>query len=371
MRHLDGPPRAGRGRRHRRRPDPPPYRAGAGCHPHGGEDRLDEAAPARGARPPAPGISRCRSSLRLSAAARSSTTRSPRPPCSTGSRSAAMPTTCSELFDIDRDSLPEIDDATARAGALSRAGAELTGLPVGTPVAVGTGDDFANPIGAGVVAPGVVACNLGTAEVIGTVSDSLRIDGGGLVETHDFLGDRYLVGNPGWLAGGAVTWFLSTFGVATPAELSRLAAEAPPGCNGLTFLPALSGAMAPRWVAEARGAFYGLTASHGKAACARALLEGCAFAMRDRPRGARRVDHRHRLRSRAQRARRLGGAGTHRGHAGGGDRPRPGQQGEPRGGRRAGDRAGGGHGRSAHPGVPSIRPCISCWPWSAPATSIG
>ena len=39
--------------------------------------------------------------------------------------------------------------------------------------------------------------------------------------------------------------------------------------------------MAPRWEPQARGAFYGLTASHGKTACARALLEGCAFAMRD------------------------------------------------------------------------------------------
>ena len=42
-----------------------------------------------------------------------------------------------------------------------------------------------------------------------------------------------------------------------------------------------AGAMAPRWEPGARGAFYGLTAAHGKADCARALLEGCAFAMRD------------------------------------------------------------------------------------------
>ena len=186
-----------------------------------------------------------------------------------------------ELFEIDRKELPEIDDATATAGVLSRAGATLTGLRAGTPVAVGTGDDFANPIGAGVVAPGAVACNLGTAEVVGAVSNDLCIDGEGLVETHGFLGDRFLISNPGWLSGGAVTWFLSTFGVSTPAELSALAGQGPAGCNGLTFLPALSGAMAPRWEPQARGAFYGLTASHGKAACARALLEGCAFAMRD------------------------------------------------------------------------------------------
>jgi xylulokinase len=39
--------------------------------------------------------------------------------------------------------------------------------------------------------------------------------------------------------------------------------------------------MAPEWIASARGAFYGLTPSHGAPHLARALLEGLAFAMRD------------------------------------------------------------------------------------------
>ena len=39
--------------------------------------------------------------------------------------------------------------------------------------------------------------------------------------------------------------------------------------------------MAPEWVPEARGCFYGLSTSHGAAHLARAVLEGCAFAMRD------------------------------------------------------------------------------------------
>jgi xylulokinase len=39
--------------------------------------------------------------------------------------------------------------------------------------------------------------------------------------------------------------------------------------------------MTPRWVASARGTFYGMTTSHTKAHFARAVLEGTAFAMRD------------------------------------------------------------------------------------------
>jgi xylulokinase len=62
---------------------------------------------------------------------------------------------------------------------------------------------------------------------------------------------------------------------------STLAATAPAGCDGLTFIPALNGAMAPKWIAAARGSFIGLTPSHGRAHLARAVLEGTAFAMRD------------------------------------------------------------------------------------------
>jgi len=184
-------------------------------------------------------------------------------------------------FDIDAGKLPAIDEASAIAGTLTRAGADLTGLLQGMPLAVGTGDDFSAAIGAGVVVPGLVACNLGTAEVVGAISDTLRLDPDGMVETHGFLGDRYFVSNPGWLSGGAVTWFLSTFGVTSPAAMSELASSIAAGSDDLLFVPALSGAMAPRWIASARGAFYGLTAFHGTAACARAVLEGCAFAMRD------------------------------------------------------------------------------------------
>ncbi|HKF63838.1 MAG TPA: FGGY family carbohydrate kinase [Dongiaceae bacterium] len=185
------------------------------------------------------------------------------------------------LFGIAPEELPEIDASEALAGSLSAAGAELTGLPAGIPVAVGTGDDFSNTLGAGVVRPGRVIVSLGTAEVVGAVHDSAVIDKGALVETHGYAGHRFFIENPGWLSGGALAWLIRVLRLAGVEELNALAAQAPPGADGVAFLPALSGAMAPEWVAEARGSFYGLTAAHGPEHLARALLEGCAFAMRD------------------------------------------------------------------------------------------
>jgi xylulokinase len=46
-------------------------------------------------------------------------------------------------------------------------------------------------------------------------------------------------------------------------------------------VPALAGAMAPEWNARARAGWFGLTAAHGRAHLARALLEGNALALRD------------------------------------------------------------------------------------------
>ncbi len=186
-----------------------------------------------------------------------------------------------ELFELSADELPRIAEASDHAGGLHAQGAALTGLPAGTPVAVGTGDDFSNPLGAGLVEPGKLACALGTAEVVGALHDRPAIDQRGLVETHGYPGGRFFIENPGWLSGGALAWFVETFRLRDVQELDALAASAPAGCDGVTFLPALSGAMAPEWIASARGCFYGLSAAHGPGHLARAVLEGCAFAMRD------------------------------------------------------------------------------------------
>lgn len=183
-------------------------------------------------------------------------------------------------FELERAQLPRIDAAAAVAGRITAAGATRSGLPAGTPVCVGTGDDFATPLGAGIEAPGPVACVLGTAEVVGALHGVPAIDAQALVETHAYPGRQFFVENPGWLAGGSMAWLARLFD-ADFGALDRAAASAAAGSAGLTFVPALTGAMAPEWVPGARGVLHGLTPTHDREHVARAVMEGCAFAARD------------------------------------------------------------------------------------------
>ncbi|MDF2766182.1 MAG: xylulokinase, partial [Rhodospirillales bacterium] len=128
-----------------------------------------------------------------------------------------------DRFGIDASLLPELAEAQARAGGLTRAGAGLTGLPVGIPVAVGTGDDFSTPLGAGLIAPGTIQVAVGTGEVIGAIDDRPIIDEAGLVETNAYPGGRWFLKTPGWLSGGAVVWLTDLLGMQTVQDFDSAA----------------------------------------------------------------------------------------------------------------------------------------------------
>jgi xylulokinase len=193
-----------------------------------------------------------------------------------------------EAYDLEPALLPRIRPTCEVAGTLTDEGATLAGLPVGTRVAVGTGDDFSNPLGAGVVAPGSIICAIGTAEVVGALTRSPVLDtiaAEPMVETHVYpscnANKLFFVENPGWLSGGAIRWATRLLGLADDRALDALAASAPPGANGVTFVPALAGAMTPVWRPDLRGSLHDLTAAHDRSHIARAVLEGLAFACKD------------------------------------------------------------------------------------------
>jgi xylulokinase len=182
---------------------------------------------------------------------------------------------------LDPELLPPIRAAGEVIGTLRAQAAELLGLSTACEVVVGTGDEHAAAVGAGALGPGVVVDVTGTAEPVAVPSDVAVVDDEGLVETHAHAVEGVLlVENPGFVSGGSTRWLAQTLGV-EQAEVFTLAAEAPAGAAGVLFVPALSGAMAPRWNDAMRGVFAGLALNHGPAHLARAVLEGCTYALRD------------------------------------------------------------------------------------------
>jgi xylulokinase len=187
-----------------------------------------------------------------------------------------------EAADIDDERLGTIRPAAEVAGTLREAAADALGLTASTRVMVGTGDEHGAALGAGGIVPGIVIDITGTAEPVCVAARTPVIDDTGLVETHGHADPRvWLVENPGFVSGGSVSWFLATVGGRSAVALDGEAAATGPGADGITFLPTLSGATAPRWNDAARGVFAGLSLNHGRGQLFRSVLEGCTFALRD------------------------------------------------------------------------------------------
>lgn len=182
---------------------------------------------------------------------------------------------------LELERMPEIRPSGAVAGPLSRGVAGDLGLSTECEVIVGTGDEHAGSLAAGVVEPGLIADVTGTAEPVTTVAVEPVFDPLRLVETHAHaVPETLLIENPGFVSGGSTLWLAGVLRV-PQAELFALAERAPAGAGGVLFLPALSGATAPRWNDRMRGAFAGLAMGHDRPHLARAVLEGTAYALRD------------------------------------------------------------------------------------------
>ena len=194
-----------------------------------------------------------------------------------------------EAFEIPMDLLPPIYPATQVLGTVRSGFAELLGLSTSTKVILGSGDEHAASLGAGVIRPGLVCDIAGTAEPVCASSQNALFDQSGLIETHCHAHpDLWLLENPGFVSGANYRWFRDQFSqpeiaqnVDAYALLDQEAAAVSPGSDGLIMLPCLMGAMAPTWNAIARGTFIGFTLAHGHAHFSRAILEASAYALRD------------------------------------------------------------------------------------------
>ncbi len=166
---------------------------------------------------------------------------------------------------------------------MTQAAAAATGLRAGTPVVGGAGDQAANAVGVGAVVPGIGAMSVGTSGVVFVPTAGPAIEPEGRLHAfcHAVPGTWHLMGVT-LSAAGSLRWLRDELAPDRSwDELTALAAEVPPGSDGLVFLPYLSGERTPYPDPLARGAFVGLTVRHGLGHMVRAVLEGVAFSLRD------------------------------------------------------------------------------------------
>lgn len=179
--------------------------------------------------------------------------------------------------------LPPVLPSGAHCGDLTREGAALLGLPSGIPVYTGAMDQTAALLAAAAGRDGTVCETVGTAHVVAAATRRPRFDPARRVTIYRHaLDDTFLYLPIGNTAGMALKWFRREFGQPgeTYAALDALAAGVPAGCEGVTFLPFLSGCADPEPLPDATACLFGMRLSTGCAHAARAIMESTGYELR-------------------------------------------------------------------------------------------
>ncbi len=196
-------------------------------------------------------------------------------------------------LDLDAGIIPPVYESCVVSARISEIAAQETGLQAGTPVVGGGGDQAAGGVGNGIVQAGIVSSTIGTSGVVFAFSDKPVLDPKGRVHTfcHAVPGMWHMMGVTQG-AGLSLRWFRDNFGnvemqtaILTGGDsydlLSKEAARAPAGSEGLLFLPYLMGERTPHLDPNAKGVLFGLTGRHQRFHVIRAIMEGVAYSLRD------------------------------------------------------------------------------------------
>ena len=198
-----------------------------------------------------------------------------------------------EKLQIDPALLPKVYESVEISGRLTASVARQLGLAEGTPVVGGGGDQAAGAIGNGIVKGGVISATMGTSGVVFAHSDEVQVDPQGRMHTFcHAVRDKWHVMGVVLSAGGSLQWYRNQYAQSLVPEAKRkkidvyelitqAAASAPAGCEGLYFLPYLTGERTPHADPDARGAWIGLSLRHGTPHLIRSVMEGATYAMRD------------------------------------------------------------------------------------------
>jgi len=176
-------------------------------------------------------------------------------------------------FDLDPGDLPEVVDCADVVGETT----SFDSAPV--PIAGLAVDQQAALIAEGCFDAGQAKCTYGTGAFLlaTTGAAAVRSSAGLSASVAWRLGGvpAYCLDGQVYTAGAAVAWLNEVGLLGSAAELDVVGGSVLDS-GGVTFVPALSGLGAPHWQPSARGAFFGLALSTGKAHMIRAFIDGLA-----------------------------------------------------------------------------------------------
>ncbi len=188
---------------------------------------------------------------------------------------------------IDPTWLPPVVPSGAVVGGVSPLAARETGLAPGTPVVAGGLDAACGTLGAGVLEPGQTQEQGGQAGGISICTDTYTPTPG-MILSHHVVPGRWLLQGGTVGGGGVMRWLAEMLyptdhagdGQGRFAGMDALAADVPPGADGLIFLPYMAGERSPLWNPGAKGVFFGLDYAKTRGHIVRAALEGVAYSLR-------------------------------------------------------------------------------------------
>jgi xylulokinase len=198
-------------------------------------------------------------------------------------------TTLAAQIGFPLDHLPQLVKATDIVGYLGKQPAEELGLPPGIPLVAGGGDGQLAGVGSGAIKPGRVMINIGTGTGIQVFLPEPRFDPRRVLNcaAHAIPGAWEMESHT-QASGAALKWWRDEFGqtelmieqrTGTNAYdlLVQQAVQAPPGADGLLFIPTFNGSSAPIVNMTARARLVGLGLNHTRQHVIRAVLEGISL----------------------------------------------------------------------------------------------
>lgn len=188
-----------------------------------------------------------------------------------------------ELAQVDATQLAPVVATDEVVGGLTRAQADATTLPVGTPVVAGATDGVLANLGVGALGDGGAgAVTIGTSGAVRITVDRPTTDRQMRTFCYALTGDLWVVGGAISNGGLWLRWLRDEVfdDDLDDEQLSAMAAEVPAGGDGVTVLPYLTGERAPQWSADPAGVVFGLRLRHGRAHLVRAGMEGVAHQLR-------------------------------------------------------------------------------------------